>query len=48
MIGQPSLWGLAVAGEAGIRHAIATLAAVPDEAMALAGLCDLREVTPIS
>ncbi len=46
MIGRPFLWGLAAAGEEGVRHAIDILAAELDEAMALAGVSDLARVTP--
>jgi isopentenyl diphosphate isomerase/L-lactate dehydrogenase-like FMN-dependent dehydrogenase len=46
MIGRPFLWGLAAAGEEGVRHAIDILAAELDEAMALAGVPDLASVTP--
>ncbi len=45
MIGRPFLWGLAAAGEEGVSHAIDILAAELDEAMALAGLRDLAEIT---
>ena len=45
MIGRPFLWGLAAAGEAGVRRAIEILTAELDEAMALAGVRDLAEVT---
>jgi L-lactate dehydrogenase (cytochrome) len=46
MIGRPFLWGLAAGGEAGVRRAIEILAAELDEAMALAGMRDLAELTP--
>ncbi len=46
MIGRPFLWGLAAAGEEGVRRAIEILAAELDEAMALAGVRDLAEITP--
>ena len=46
MIGRPFLWGLAAAGEAGVERAIGILAAELDEAMALAGVRDLAELTP--
>ena len=45
MIGRPFLWGLAAAGEAGVDRAIEILRAELDEAMALAGVCDLRDIT---
>ncbi len=45
MIGRPFLWGLAAAGEEGVSHAIGILAAELDEAMALAGLRDLADIT---
>jgi isopentenyl diphosphate isomerase/L-lactate dehydrogenase-like FMN-dependent dehydrogenase len=45
MIGRPFLWGLAAAGEEGVRRAIGILAAELDEAMALAGVCDLAEIS---
>lgn len=46
MIGRPFLWGLAAGGEMGVRRAIELLAAELDEAMALAGVRDLAELTP--
>jgi isopentenyl diphosphate isomerase/L-lactate dehydrogenase-like FMN-dependent dehydrogenase len=46
IIGRPFLWGLAAGGEAGVRRAIEILAAELDEAMALAGMRDLAELTP--
>lgn len=46
MIGRPALWGLAAAGQAGVRRAIEILAAELDEAMTLAGLPDIGDVTP--
>lgn len=45
MIGRPFLWGLAAAGEAGVRRAIEILAAELDEAMALAGVRHLGELS---
>ena len=46
MIGRPFLWGLAAAGQEGVARAIDILGAELDEAMALAGLRDLAEITP--
>ena len=46
MIGRAFLWGLAAGGEAGVRRAIEILAAELDEAMTLAGVRDLAEITP--
>ena len=45
MIGRPYLWGLAAAGEEGVQRATSILAAELDEAMALAGVRDLSEIT---
>ena len=46
MIGRPFLWGLAAAGQEGVGRAIEILGAELDEAMALAGVCDLARITP--
>lgn len=46
MIGRPFLWGLAAAGEAGVERTIEILRAELDEAMALAGIRRLADVTP--
>lgn len=46
MIGRPFLWGLAAGGEAGVCRAIEILSVELDEAMALAGVRDLAELTP--
>jgi isopentenyl diphosphate isomerase/L-lactate dehydrogenase-like FMN-dependent dehydrogenase len=46
MIGRPVLWGLAAGGEVGVRRAIEILSVELDEAMALAGVRDLAELTP--
>ena len=45
MIGRPFLWGLAAAGQEGVAYAIDILRTELDEAMALAGVCDLTQVT---
>jgi L-lactate dehydrogenase (cytochrome)/(S)-mandelate dehydrogenase len=45
MIGRPHLWGLAAGGAEGVRRTIDILAAELDEAMTLAGVCDVAGVT---
>ncbi len=46
MIGRPHLWGLAAGGEVGVRRALDILAAELDEAMTLAGVRDMGDITP--
>ena len=46
LIGRPVLWGLAVAGSAGVERVLAALATELRLAMALCGAVDLTEVTP--
>jgi isopentenyl diphosphate isomerase/L-lactate dehydrogenase-like FMN-dependent dehydrogenase len=45
MIGRPHLWGLAAGGAEGVRRSIGILAAELDEAMTLAGVCDVAGAT---
>jgi isopentenyl diphosphate isomerase/L-lactate dehydrogenase-like FMN-dependent dehydrogenase len=45
LIGRPVLWGLAVAGEAGVRRVLELLRAELDVAMALAGCRSLADIT---
>jgi 4-hydroxymandelate oxidase len=45
-IGRPVLWGLAVAGEAGVRHVLELLRAELDRAMAYCGAAGLADLTP--
>ena len=46
LIGRPHLWGLAVAGEAGVKHVLDTFAQELDTAMRLCGTKTLAEITP--
>ncbi|MPZ98481.1 MAG: alpha-hydroxy-acid oxidizing protein [Dehalococcoidia bacterium] len=45
LVGRPVLWGLAVAGEAGVRHVLELLSAEFDLAMALCGVQSVEEIT---
>jgi lactate 2-monooxygenase len=45
MIGRPWVWGLAIAGEEGVRHVLRSLLADLDLTMALSGLRNLDELT---
>ncbi|MEZ4433195.1 MAG: alpha-hydroxy acid oxidase [bacterium] len=45
LVGRPILWGLAVGGEAGVRHVLSLLRAELLEAMALCGCADLAACT---
>lgn len=44
LVGRPVLWGLAVAGEAGVRQVLEMLRAELDTAMALCGCASVEEV----
>ena len=46
MVGRPVLWGLAVAGEAGVRRVLRLLAQDLDVAMAIAGCRTIDEISP--
>jgi isopentenyl diphosphate isomerase/L-lactate dehydrogenase-like FMN-dependent dehydrogenase len=46
LVGRLYVWGLAVAGEAGVRDAMQNLLADFDLTMALSGLVSLKELTP--
>jgi isopentenyl diphosphate isomerase/L-lactate dehydrogenase-like FMN-dependent dehydrogenase len=46
MVGRPTVWGLAVAGEQGVVDVIAILRAELENAMALAGIRTIGEITP--
>ncbi len=46
MIGRPVLWGLAVSGEAGVRHVLDILRAELDTAMALCGTPCIKDIHP--
>jgi isopentenyl diphosphate isomerase/L-lactate dehydrogenase-like FMN-dependent dehydrogenase len=48
LIGRSHLWGLAIAGEAGVRHALDLLAAEIDLAMAIGGWRSLDELSTSS
>jgi 4-hydroxymandelate oxidase len=43
-VGRPILWGLAVGGEAGVRHVLELLRAELDLAMALCGCRTVAEI----
>jgi isopentenyl diphosphate isomerase/L-lactate dehydrogenase-like FMN-dependent dehydrogenase len=45
LIGRPYLWGLAAAGEAGVRRVLDLLRAELELAMALAGCADITAIT---
>lgn len=45
-IGRAQLWGLAVAGEAGVAHAFEILRRELDLAMGLCGLADIATIGP--
>ncbi len=45
LIGRPVVWGLAVGGEAGVRHMLGLLRAEFDNAMALTGCRSIAEIT---
>jgi 4-hydroxymandelate oxidase len=45
LVGRPVLWGLAVAGQEGVEHALGLLRQELDLAMALAGCPDVRAIT---
>jgi lactate 2-monooxygenase len=47
-IGRPYLWGLAVAGEAGVREVLSNFAADFDLTMGLAGCRSVSEIGPDS
>jgi lactate 2-monooxygenase len=47
-IGRPFLWGLAVAGEAGVREVLSNFTADFDLTMGLAGCSSLSEIGPDS
>lgn len=46
LIGRPQLWGLAVAGQAGVEHALHLLRSELDRAMGLCGLRSLQDIQP--
>ena len=46
LIGRPQLWGLAVAGEAGVAHVLALYRRELDRAMGLCGLSEIGQVGP--
>ena len=46
LIGRPHLWGLAVAGKAGVKHVLDIYAQELDIAMGLCGIKALAEITP--
>jgi 4-hydroxymandelate oxidase len=46
LVGRPVLWGLAVGGEAGVRHVLEILRGELDIAMAIAGCRSVMDITP--
>ena len=46
LIGRPQLWGLAVAGEEGVRHVLELYRKEIDRVMALMGVRSLRDLGP--
>jgi 4-hydroxymandelate oxidase len=46
LLGRPVLWGLAVAGEAGVQQVIELLTGELDLAMALSGCANLADIDP--
>ena len=46
LIGRPQLWGLAVAGEEGVRHVLELYRLEIDRVMALMGVRSLRDLGP--
>ncbi|MBW4495781.1 MAG: alpha-hydroxy-acid oxidizing protein [Oscillatoria princeps RMCB-10] len=44
LVGRPALWGLAVAGEAGVRHVLELLRDELDVAMALSGCAKVEDI----
>ena len=46
LIGRPYVWGLAVGGEAGVRHVMRSLLAELDLTIALCGVRSVRDLSP--
>jgi isopentenyl diphosphate isomerase/L-lactate dehydrogenase-like FMN-dependent dehydrogenase len=46
LVGRPQLWGLGVAGEAGVAHVLGILRQELDRAMGLAGVSRIDEIGP--
>lgn len=46
LVGRPMVWGLSVAGQAGVSHVLELLRAELDEAMALCGCPRVADLTP--
>jgi L-lactate dehydrogenase (cytochrome) len=46
LIGRPYIYGLGVAGEAGVRHVLRCLLAELELSMALAGCASLADISP--
>jgi isopentenyl diphosphate isomerase/L-lactate dehydrogenase-like FMN-dependent dehydrogenase len=46
LIGRPAVWGLTVAGEQGVVDVLTILRAELENAMALAGVRTIGEITP--
>ncbi|WP_293052489.1 MULTISPECIES: alpha-hydroxy-acid oxidizing protein [unclassified Moorena] len=44
LVGRPVLWGLAVAGVAGVRHVLQLLRDKLDIAMALSGCTNVKDI----
>jgi 4-hydroxymandelate oxidase len=47
LVGRPAVWGLTVAGEQGVVDVLAILRAEFENAMALAGVRSVGEITPV-
>ena len=45
LVGRPVMWGLAVNGEAGVKHVLEILRTEFDTAMALCGCASIKEIT---
>ncbi len=48
LLGRPYMWGLALAGEEGVRHVLRSFLAELDLTLALAGLRSVNEARPDS
>jgi lactate 2-monooxygenase len=48
LLGRPAMWGLALGGEAGVRHVLRGFLAELDNALAMAGYRSPRELSPQS
>jgi isopentenyl diphosphate isomerase/L-lactate dehydrogenase-like FMN-dependent dehydrogenase len=46
LLGRPYIYGLGIAGEAGVRHVVRSLLAELELSMALAGCASLADIGP--